>query len=242
MTTLLARPTLLTLALAALLITGDGPGLAGASKEAVDEHSDLPRVPSRSPCPASSSRTSTRGRCGVMSVCSFYGVGPKKIERFKQRLRTHPTQGTDFHKIIENAELLGLEVVVENRDDDRRLDEHLAPCQAGHLLDPGLRRRPHGIQRPGAQSGRPLRCRYWLRSGQLFLHGTQSSPEAGIPRPGRIRLALARQRGDRGRPQGRRATGDRPLSEARRHRFLAECAQNHCELGSTRQCRLRSLD
>src|SRR3954454_11505989 len=44
------------------------------------------------------------GTCAFMSVCSYYGVGPKRLDAFKIRLRTTQEEGTGYKRMMKYAE------------------------------------------------------------------------------------------------------------------------------------------
>jgi predicted double-glycine peptidase len=65
------------------------------------------------------------GAAAVMSVCSFFGVGPKDIETFKKKLHTTEQEGTPYRKIIAYSRKLGLHVEWKAGMTLDELDEHL---------------------------------------------------------------------------------------------------------------------
>jgi predicted double-glycine peptidase len=125
MTRLLPKIVLLTLALATLGIAGDGPtAVAPAAKRARSR--SIAEGAIKVPVPAIEQPDDySCGAAALLSVCSYYGVGPRKLARLKRELRTDPVQGTDYHNMIRYAESLGLEVRWKAAMTTEELDEHL---------------------------------------------------------------------------------------------------------------------
>jgi predicted double-glycine peptidase len=125
MTRLLPRIALLTLALATLVIAGDGPTVVAP---AVKRARSRPIAEGAIKVPVPTIEQPDEYSCGaaaLMSVCSFYGVGPKRIASFKRQLQTDPIQGTNYHNMIRYAESLDLEVRWKSGMTTEELDEHL---------------------------------------------------------------------------------------------------------------------
>ena len=67
------------------------------------------------------------GAAALMSVCSYFGVGPDDLEEYKKELGTNEENGTNVYEILKMARRLGLEADIHHGmtlDDLRkRLDE-----------------------------------------------------------------------------------------------------------------------
>ncbi len=125
MTRLLPRIGLLTLALATLAIAGDGPTVVAPAVNRARNRSTAEGA-IKVPVPAIEQPDDySCGAAALMSVCSYYGVGPRKLARLKRELQTNPLQGTNYHNMIRYAESLGLEVRSKAAMTTEELDEHL---------------------------------------------------------------------------------------------------------------------
>jgi predicted double-glycine peptidase len=44
-----------------------------------------------------------------MSICAYYGVGPRTIDEFKKELKSNPESGTNYREMVRFARSLGLD-------------------------------------------------------------------------------------------------------------------------------------
>jgi predicted double-glycine peptidase len=127
-----ARRLALMLALSASLGTptsaGDGPvGVLPVPAARRERHHRIAPGAITAPVPGVAQRDDySCGAAALMAVCSSYGVGPRKLEAFKRRLRTDPDRGTDFREIIRYAGALGLQVDWKHGMTTAELEAHLS--------------------------------------------------------------------------------------------------------------------
>jgi predicted double-glycine peptidase len=121
----LALTLSLSLSLGTLTTAGDGPVRLVPTARRERQHR-IPRGAITAPVPAVAQPDDySCGAAALLAVCSSYGVGPRKIEAFKRRLRTDPDRGTDFRQIIREAEALGLDVDWKHGMTTAELEAHL---------------------------------------------------------------------------------------------------------------------
>jgi len=53
------------------------------------------------------------GASALMSICAYYGVGPRTIDEFKKELGTNPESGTNYREMVRFARSLGLDARAE---------------------------------------------------------------------------------------------------------------------------------
>jgi hypothetical protein len=49
------------------------------------------------------------GASALMSICAYYGVGPRTIDEFKKELKSNPESGTNYREMVRFACSLGLD-------------------------------------------------------------------------------------------------------------------------------------
>jgi predicted double-glycine peptidase len=55
----------------------------------------------------------TCGASALMSICAYYGVGPRTIDEFKKALGSNPESGTNYREMVRFARSLGLDAQAE---------------------------------------------------------------------------------------------------------------------------------
>ena len=68
---------------------------------------------------------STCGPSSLMSICSYYGVGPEDLATFVHHVRTDSTEGTYYGDMVKYAKELGLKVEVKDQMTLAELKAHL---------------------------------------------------------------------------------------------------------------------
>jgi predicted double-glycine peptidase len=61
-----------------------------------------------------------------MSICAYYGVGPRTIDDFKVKLGTNPENGTNYREMVRFARSLGLDVWAEVEMTPEKLEAAVA--------------------------------------------------------------------------------------------------------------------
>jgi predicted double-glycine peptidase len=65
------------------------------------------------------------GAASLMSICSYYGVGPKKVEEFEKQLHADPKEGIYYKNIARYAGKLGLQAEIEAPMSIKRLKQYI---------------------------------------------------------------------------------------------------------------------
>src|SRR5258708_808793 len=66
------------------------------------------------------------GASALMSICAYYGVGPRTIDDFKAELGTNPERGTNHREMVRFARTLGLDAWAVMGLDPERLEAAVA--------------------------------------------------------------------------------------------------------------------
>lgn len=69
------------------------------------------------------------GASALMSICAYYGVGPRTLGEFKAELGTNPERGTNYRKMVRFARALGLDARAAVGLDPEQLE---AAIRKGH--------------------------------------------------------------------------------------------------------------
>ena len=163
------------------------------------------------------------GAAALMSICSFYGVGPKKIEGLKRRLHTDPIQGTNCSQMIRYAESRGLEVRWKTGMTTEELDEHLRQARPVICSIQAYSDDPAAYNDTRRNSNRHYVVAIGFDQDNYYVMAPSAPSEARVPRLGGIRSdAGTTTRGPRRSPESSsiwgspfRQPGEHPLLEGR---------------------------